>query len=59
MSAQVIHAVEVTQHSCFCYEDEDICITIYSKRKKRMRRYELYTILDIAKAELMEKIRGR
>ena len=58
MSAQVIHAVEVVQHSCFCYEDDDVCITVYSKKKKRMRRYEINTHLDVAKAALMEKIRG-
>lgn len=58
MSAQVIHAVEVVQHSCFCYENDDVCITVYSKKKKRMRRYEVNTYLDVAKAVLMEKICG-
>lgn len=55
---QVISAVEVVQHSCFCYEDEDVVVTVYSKRKKRMRAFEVNTYLDLAKAKIIDRIRG-
>lgn len=47
------------QHSCFCYEDDAVCVTVWSKKKKRMRRYEINTHLDLAKADLMAIIMGK
>lgn len=48
-----------SQHSCFCYEDDGLTVTVYHKNKKSMRRYEVNTALDLAKAHLMDKIQGK
>lgn len=52
---QVIHAVEVLQHSCFIYEDDDVVVTVYSKTKEEMMKSEVNWYLDAAKANLLEK----
>lgn len=46
------------QHSCYVYESkaDGVMVTVWSKHKKRMRRFEVNTWLDLAKADIMEKI---
>lgn len=48
------------QHSCFTYEsDHDgVLVTVWSKHKKTMRSCEVNMWLDLAKASLLEKLRG-
>lgn len=59
MSVKLHDITGELQHSCFCYEDDAVCVTVWSKKKKRMRRYEVNAMLDLAKADLMDTIRGK
>lgn len=57
-SAKIV-ALKPSSHSCFWYEDDDVIVSVYSRHKKKMRKYEINTHLDLAKAHLIETIRGK
>lgn len=57
MTNKIIEVLD-PQHSCFVYESkvDGVVVTVWSKQKKRMRRFEVNAWLDLAKAELIEKM---
>lgn len=45
------------QNACYAYEDDDIVLTIYSKRKKTMLYESVYTVTAMALDDIMRKIK--
>lgn len=45
-------------HSCYYYETENTIVTVYNKEKKSMRLYEINAAIDMAKANLVDRMRG-
>lgn len=43
------------QHSCYVYKEDDIVLTIYSSKRKRLRYSEVNWHLDRAKEDVLEK----
>ena len=48
-----------SSHSCFYYENDQFVVTVYSRDKKRLRLAEINAALDVAKARLVERMRGK
>lgn len=43
------------QHSCFCYEESNVVVTVYSPRKKNLTKAEINWYLDAAKDNLLDR----
>ena len=54
-----IAILKPASHSCFCYESDEFIVTVYSRGKKSLRLYEVNAALDVAKAKLIERMRGK
>ena len=54
-SAQVIHVVEATQHSCFVYKEGDVFVTVYSPSTEVLTKAQINWYLDAAKDELLDR----
>lgn len=47
-----------SSHSCFYYETMNQIVTVYSKEKKTLRLCEINAALDLAKAKIVDRMRG-
>jgi hypothetical protein len=50
-------ALKPSSHSCFYYETDNLVVSVYSRNKKKLRLHEINAALDIAKADLVERMR--
>jgi hypothetical protein len=59
MSDQKVVGLRPSSHSCFYFETDNTIVTVYNKEKKRMRLYEINAALDIAKNNVVNRMRGK
>lgn len=57
-TAQVIHAVEVTQHSCFVFKQDEVVVTVYSPSCETLTKADINFYLDCAKDALLHRVKS-
>ena len=56
---KTVVALKPSSHSCFWYETGEIVVSVYSKQKERLTLGEINAAIDIAKSQVVDRMRRK